>query len=302
MATFLTGKALHDKIYDIIWYAKDELFIVSPYIKLDDYFKELFEHHKHNHSLKIQIIFGKNEAQPGKSLRKEDLDFFKQFHNITIAYAADLHAKYYCNDRYGIITSINFYDKSFEKNIEFGVDYRFDIWDNLTNTVDMQAYNFCHDLLKASPAVLIRRPVYEKNLLSSPTFITSETLYDATDAIRFGFKWAKEPKRFAVDFPESKDHVNQDAPRPEKPVAAAGAKTAKTTTAPEKAGEGQGYCIRTGAVIAYNPASPLSYDAFRSWAQWENWEYPEKYCHRCGAEAPVTRAKPLCYNCYKATA
>ena len=303
MATFLTGKELYEKIYDIIWEAKDQLFIVCPYIKLDDYFKKLFENHKHNHNLKIRIIFGKNEARPGKSLRAEDLDFFKQFHNITIAYAADLHAKYYCNDREGVITSINLYDKSFEKNIEFAVRYRVDGWDKYTGTVDSQAYNYCKELLHASPAVLIRRPVYEKGLLTGPTFIASDTLYDATNAILYGYKWAKETKRFAGEFPDTIDNVNRNAARPEKEaMVAKPVGNLKLQPVINKTNQQQGYCIRTHVPINYNPQSPYSHDAFRSWAQWENWDYTEKYCHRCGTEAEVSRRKPLCYNCYKETA
>jgi hypothetical protein len=84
MAKFLTGKELNEKIYDVIWNAEDKLLIVSPFIKLDDYFKKLFENHKHRHKLYILILFGKNEGSPNKSLRKEDFDFFKQFKNISI--------------------------------------------------------------------------------------------------------------------------------------------------------------------------------------------------------------------------
>ena len=46
MTKFLTGQELEDAIYDIIWDAKKTLLIVSPFIKLDDYFKKLFHKHK----------------------------------------------------------------------------------------------------------------------------------------------------------------------------------------------------------------------------------------------------------------
>lgn len=48
MSKSLTGKELEDSICDIIWEAKNILMIVSPYIRLDDYFKELIEKHKNN--------------------------------------------------------------------------------------------------------------------------------------------------------------------------------------------------------------------------------------------------------------
>ncbi len=41
MAKFITGKDLEKVIYDIIWEAENTLLIVSPFIKLDDYFQDL---------------------------------------------------------------------------------------------------------------------------------------------------------------------------------------------------------------------------------------------------------------------
>src|SRR3954462_2704548 len=109
MSKFLTGDELSKKVYDIVWDAEETLVIVSPFIKLDDYFRKLFEKHKYSHKLHILIVFGKNEARPSKGLRKEDFEFFKEFKNITIVYCPLLHAKYYANDSGGLITSINLY-------------------------------------------------------------------------------------------------------------------------------------------------------------------------------------------------
>jgi hypothetical protein len=36
MAEFITDKQLDDKLTDIIWNAKKELIILSPFIRLDD--------------------------------------------------------------------------------------------------------------------------------------------------------------------------------------------------------------------------------------------------------------------------
>jgi phosphatidylserine/phosphatidylglycerophosphate/cardiolipin synthase-like enzyme len=43
-----------------------------------------------------------------------------------------------------------------------------------------------------------------------------------------------------------------------------------------------GFCIRTGAVIPFDIFKPLSYEAFKSWNQHANIDYPEKYCHFSG--------------------
>ena len=68
MAQFVTGKELETAVYDIIWDAKKTLLIVSPYIRLDEYFKKLFLHHLNSPELHIVIVFGKNVNSIDKSL------------------------------------------------------------------------------------------------------------------------------------------------------------------------------------------------------------------------------------------
>ena len=122
MAKFITGNELTEEIYEIIHKAKKQLLIVSPYIKLDDYFKkEVFKHQIKNDELHVVIAFGKNEKNPQKSFKKEDFEYFKEFRNISIVYVPNLHAKYYGNEKKGVITSINLYDYSFKNNIVFDV-------------------------------------------------------------------------------------------------------------------------------------------------------------------------------------
>ena len=68
MARFITGEKLSEQVYDIIFNARKQLLIVSPYIKLDDYFKkEVFNRHKTNPELHIVVAFGKNENNPTRS-------------------------------------------------------------------------------------------------------------------------------------------------------------------------------------------------------------------------------------------
>ncbi|PPK93059.1 hypothetical protein LY01_02764 [Nonlabens xylanidelens] len=60
MSTFLTGDALNDAIDSIIVDAKKFVYITSPYIKLDNHFKERFDLIKGDPSIYLQILFGKN--------------------------------------------------------------------------------------------------------------------------------------------------------------------------------------------------------------------------------------------------
>ena len=59
MERLITGKELDDEICNIIWEAKETLLIVSPYIKLDDYFKKLFDNHANNPKIHLVIVLGK---------------------------------------------------------------------------------------------------------------------------------------------------------------------------------------------------------------------------------------------------
>lgn len=56
-----------------------------------------------------------------------------------------------------------------------------------------------------------------------------------------------------------------------------------------------GFCIRTGATIPFNIEKPMSYDAYKSWAKFEDENYPEKYCHFSGASSngKTSLGKPI---------
>jgi len=62
----------------------------------------------------------------------------------------------------------------------------------------------------------------------------------------------------------------------------------------------EGYCVRCGEPIEFNPNKPFCFDCLRIWANFANPEYPENYCHRCGKKTDkVSMMKPFCYSCYK---
>jgi hypothetical protein len=146
MGKFITGKNLENVVYEIIWEAQQNLLIVSPFIKLDDYFIRLFDNHLNNPNLHILIVFGKNEREISRSLSKNDFIYFRKFLNISIVYVPNLHAKYYGNEKKGVITSMNLYDYSFKNNVEFGVYSETNILSKFTKNADDEAYQACYDL------------------------------------------------------------------------------------------------------------------------------------------------------------
>ncbi|QDO94441.1 hypothetical protein FNB79_10855 [Formosa sediminum] len=83
MSTFLTGEQLEDKLTDIIWNAKRYVIIISPFIKLDDHVRSIFDKLKATHEIHLILVFGKNEGYKQKSFREDDFEYFKAFKNIS---------------------------------------------------------------------------------------------------------------------------------------------------------------------------------------------------------------------------
>lgn len=274
MAKFITGKDLEDAIYNIIWDAEQTLLIVSPFIKLDHYFKKLFDKHSNNPKIHFIVVFGKNEGSVSKSMSKSDFDYFKKFLNISVVYVPNLHAKYYGNELKGVISSINLYDYSFKHNIEFGVYSELTLLNKLTTTAtsDQDAWTTCIQIAEDNEAVFIKRPVYEKKIMSAllgKSYIKSDTLHDITEKFYSGFGFNKKSTAIKKmnDFPKALELGSAPTVRP---------------TREEVEQPSTGYCIRTGDKIPFNPKRPLSDKAYKSWAQFNNPNYPENFCHRTG--------------------
>ncbi len=56
-----------------------------------------------------------------------------------------------------------------------------------------------------------------------------------------------------------------------------------------------GHCIRTGKSIPFNTKRPFTEEAYKSWAQFSNPDYPEKYCHFSGeaSQGDTCSARPI---------
>ncbi len=282
MSKFLTGKPLNDCIYGIIWEAKEQLLIVSPYIRLDDYFIKLLEKHENNYKLQITIIFGKNENDISRSLKKSDFDFFSKFPNISVIYCSKLHGKYYGNELNGVITSINLHDHSFENNIEFGVETKQGNF-NMNRKIDLDAWKYSYEIANEGIPVLINRPVYEKkwhSMITGKSYIRFSTLLDQSTCF-YGYEGRKpDENKKRADFPEYIDSIPKNSPMPEKH-----AEKKESNSVYTESKKQTGYCIRTGIEITYNPKKPLSHDAWKEWAEYENIDYKESYCHKTGKKS-----------------
>jgi RNA polymerase-binding transcription factor DksA len=294
MAKFLTGEELENSICGIIRGAKEKLIIVSPFIKLDDFFIQIFESQAQNSQLHILIVFGKNEQDKSRSLNSNDFEFFKKFPNVSIIYVANLHAKYYGNESKGIITSINMYDHSFRNNIEFGVLSENTILDKLKGSADNDAWYECLKIADNGEPVFIKRPMFKSKLIFIKDYINSKVLLDKTaDFYGQGYRNNNEIRKL-IDFPASIDYAEQATTaytREEYKEQKNNSKTEPVYKEENNSRNSQhnnyevGYCIRTGVQIPFNPAKPFCLDAYRNWAQFENWDYSENYCHRTGKKS-----------------
>ena len=276
MSKFLTGKDLENKLTDIIWEAKKYILIISPFIKTDNYMKSVFSKVKNEHKIHLILLFGKNEKRPENSLNKKDLEFFKQFQKVSILYHKDLHAKHYCNEKEGLITSLNLYDYSMINNVEYGVHFTNSL--NPMDTLFKEIEQHSNDLIfDESNCIYIKRPYYTKGVLGiGKSFSNSEVLLNLTEEF---YNNKKIKKHFLRDFPSelTRKDLKEKPSRERKPKR-------ETKTPPifkrKKQQKPTGYCIRTGIEIPYNLDKPMSYKAFKEWDKYKNYDYPEKFCHR----------------------
>lgn len=118
---FLFGTDLIAALTNLIKNAKHRLLLISPYIDLDKRIQDALLEHKSKHEFELLVLFGKNEGNLYKSIKRDSLNFLKQFPNIDIRYNGRLHAKFYQNDFHYIMTSLNLYDYSLANNIESGI-------------------------------------------------------------------------------------------------------------------------------------------------------------------------------------
>lgn len=292
MAKFITGEELENTICGIIRGANEKLVIMSPFIKLDDYFMEIFKPQTKNSKLHLLVIFGKNEQDKSKSLNNNDFEFFKQFPKVSIIYVANLHAKYYGNESKGIITSVNMYDHSFKNNIEYGAFFENSILDQLKNSSDNGAWRESEKIADEGEPVFIKRPIFKKGMIYGKDYINSTVLLDNTASFfARGYNNSQE-KRKLPEFALEIDFAAQPTAIPTREEFTQQKKSEQKSTNPyannnyeNHINNNSGYCIRTGVQIPFNPGRPFSLDAYRNWAQFSNWDYSENFCHKTGKKS-----------------
>ena len=121
MTKFLDTTEINHYLSKIIDSAEEELFVVSPYLKIPPtYYRKLKE--CNDKGVKITFIYGKNP------LEKPAIKQIKSLNNVKLYFFEDLHAKCYLNENYALVTSMNLYEYSQTHNEEMGILLESDIW------------------------------------------------------------------------------------------------------------------------------------------------------------------------------
>lgn len=118
---FIFDPQLISAVEKLIRDSKNQLLLISPYIDLDARIYDALNEKKQLPDFELKVLFGKNEGNYLKSIKRDSLGFLKEFPNVEIRYNERLHAKFYRNDFEYIMTSLNLYDFSLANNIEVGV-------------------------------------------------------------------------------------------------------------------------------------------------------------------------------------
>jgi phosphatidylserine/phosphatidylglycerophosphate/cardiolipin synthase-like enzyme len=111
-----------------------------------------------------------------------------------------------------------------------------------------------------------------------------ESLYDEIRKEVMTLRGLSEPYKITIKKVEKEPERAREPERSRKPLAG-----------------GNGHCIRCGKDIKPNIEKPYCLDCFKTWSQFENPEYEEKFCHSCGKQNKSTMLKPVCYTCFKSS-
>jgi len=115
MAEFLDTQGVSYYLKKLINNANDKLYLISPYLQLNNQLKLSLED-RHKFSIDIIIIYGRVS-----DINPDDSNWLTSMPGIKLLFHKDLHAKCYFNENEAIITSMNLYMFSQQNNVEMGI-------------------------------------------------------------------------------------------------------------------------------------------------------------------------------------
>ena len=115
MASFLTTNGVSHHLEEIVKRARESLFLVSPYLKLNSRFRDLLAH-RMKRGLRVRLVYGKQ-----RELDDRLGEWLAAQPNVKCRFRPHLHAKCYLCEDTAVVTSMNLYEFSQQTNDEFGV-------------------------------------------------------------------------------------------------------------------------------------------------------------------------------------
>lgn len=144
IAKFLNTSATNFFLEELIKNAKEQLILISPYLRLNDRIKELLED-KNRLKIDIRMIYGKSDLHPDEIKWMQNLDY------VRLSFCKNLHAKCYMNEESCIISSLNLYEFSQVNNNEMGIL----VQKNEDSAVFKDAYEEAQRIIRISDEVRI---------------------------------------------------------------------------------------------------------------------------------------------------
>lgn len=114
MAEFLTTTGCTSKIEDMVREARDMIWLISPYLKIDRRLKQRLRA-RDSAGVKMRLVYRGEKLPEGESEWLHSLD------SLEILRHKDLHAKCYMNENEALVTSLNLYEYSQVNNDEWGI-------------------------------------------------------------------------------------------------------------------------------------------------------------------------------------
>ena len=116
MAEFLTTQGVSLRLSEIITNAQERLYLVSPYLQINQLLKERIEDKVNRSKIEIRVIY--REINPKQM---EERKWLESMTSIKTSVRKNLHAKCYLNEKEALLTSMNLYEYSQEHNDEMGI-------------------------------------------------------------------------------------------------------------------------------------------------------------------------------------
>ncbi len=197
MAKFITGNKLNLELEMLLEKAKASIILISPFIKLHPRYESALRTKLNDPHIEVTIVFGKNEEDISRSMAETDFNFFKQFPNIQIKFEKRLHAKYFANESYAILSSMNLYSFSQDNNIEAGILIKG------ADEVDKEAWKYFRRVIDQSELLFERNPEFETTMLGlKKKYSSSVTTVDKLTEFFSG----KSGKKTVLDIDEKKSY------------------------------------------------------------------------------------------------